>query len=71
MKSYINIFYAILEKVDSWDNLDQNKKNKIFNEFLNLNNKSLVLTQYFENYRKYLEKNTFNSLLKGVIKPNF
>jgi len=38
---------------------------------LNLNNKSLVLTQYFENYRKYLEKNTFNSLLKGVIKPNF
>ena len=71
MKSYINIFYAILEKVDSWDNLDQNKKNKIFNEFLNLNNKSLILTNYFENYRKYLKKNTFNSLLKGVIKPNF
>ena len=71
MKSYINILYAILEKVDSWDNIDQNKKNKIFNEFLNLNNKSLILGQYFENYRKYLKKNTFNSLLKGVIKPNF
>tara|TARA_Y100000590_G_scaffold157309_1_gene180755 strand:- start:473 stop:946 length:474 start_codon:yes stop_codon:yes gene_type:complete len=71
MKTYINVFYSILEKVDSWDNLDLNKKNKIFNEFLNLNNKSLILAHYFENYRKYLKKNTFNSLLKGVIKPNF
>ena len=71
MKTYINVFYSILEKIDSWDNLDLNRKNIIFNEYLNLNNKSLILAQYFENYRKYLEKNTFNSLLKGVIKPNF
>ena len=71
MKTYINIFYTILDKIDTWDNFDQNRKNKIFNEYINLNNKSLILAQYFDNYRNYLKKNTFNSLLKGVIKPNF
>ena len=30
MKSYINIFYAILDKIDAWDNLDRNRKNQIF-----------------------------------------
>ena len=34
-------------------------------------NKTLLLPEYFENYRDYLKKNTFNSLLKGVIKLNF
>jgi len=29
------------------------------------------LAEYFEKYRNYLKKSTFNSLLKGVIKPNF
>ena len=29
------------------------------------------LPEYFNNYREYLRNNTFNSLLKGVIKSNF
>ena len=71
MKSYINFFYTILDNIETWESLDQNRKNKIFNECLNLNNKSSILAHYFENYRNYLKKNTFNSLLKGVIKPKF
>ena len=59
MKTYINFFYAIIDKIDAWDNLDQNRKNQIFNEYLNVNNKSLILTQYFENYRSYLKKKYF------------
>ena len=47
------------------------KKNKIFMDYLNIKRESSNLTEYFENYRNYLKKNTFNSLLKGVIKPNF
>jgi hypothetical protein len=38
---------------------------------LGFKSKTLLLSEYFENYRDYLKKNTFNSLLKGVIKPNF
>ena len=46
-------------------------ENDIFEEYLGLKSKTLLLPEYFENYRDYLKKNTFNSLLKGVIKPNF
>ena len=71
MKNYINIFYSILNKVEKWDNLNKNSQNDIFEEYLSFKSKTLLLPEYFENYRDYLKKNTFNSLLKGVIKPNF
>ena len=71
MKNYINIFYSILNKIEKWDNLNKNSQNDIFEEYLDFKNKTLLLPEYFENYRDYLKKNTFNSLLKGVIKPNF
>tara|TARA_B100001123_G_C15012581_1_gene908164 strand:+ start:256 stop:729 length:474 start_codon:yes stop_codon:yes gene_type:complete len=71
MKDYVNIFYLILDNIDKWDELDDSKKNKIFMDYLNIKRESSNLTEYFENYRNYLKKNTFNSLLKGVIKPKF
>ena len=71
MKNYINTFYSILKKIDGWDDLDVVSKNLVFEDYLNIKKESLILTKYFENYRNYLKKSTFNSLLKGVIKPNF
>ena len=71
MKNYINIFYSILNKIEKWDNLNKNSQNDIFGKYLSFKSKTLLLPEYFENYRGYLKKNTFNSLLKGVIKPNF
>ena len=71
MKNYVNTFYSILTKIETWDNLDKYKRCLIFNDYLNIQGESLILVEYFENYRSYLKKNTFNFLLKGVIKPNF
>ena len=71
MKNYVNIFYSILSKIENWDFITQNDKNKIFSEFIDLNENTLLLSKYFNNYRDYLRKNTFNSLIKGVIKLNF
>ena len=71
MKSYVNIFYSILTKIDDWENLDRESQNQIFKFYLNTKKKSFVLAKYFEKYRNYLKKSTLNSLLKGVIKPNF
>ena len=71
MKSYVNFFYSILNKIDDWENLDTEDQKQIFKFYLNIKNESFVLTEYFEKYRNYLKKSTFNSLLKGVIKPNF
>ena len=71
MKTYVNTFYSILDKIDKWDNLSNDNKYQIFKDYLNIKNDSLILRKYFDNYRQYLKKNTFNSLSKGVIKPNF
>ena len=71
MKLYINIFYSILSKIENWDNVTKLEKNKIFSEYINLDENSLLLSEYFDIYIEYLRKNTFNSLLKGVIKLNF
>ena len=71
MKNYINLFYSILRKIDEWDNLSKVNQNQIFDEYMDFKSKTLLLPEYFDNYRDYLKKNTFNSLLKGVIKPNF
>jgi hypothetical protein len=60
-----------LNKIDGWENLDREGQKQIFKFYLNIKNESFVLTEYFEKYRNYLKKSTFNSLLKGVIKPNF
>ncbi|SVD39282.1 uncharacterized protein METZ01_LOCUS392136, partial [marine metagenome] len=65
MKLYINIFYSILSKIENWDNATKFEKNKIFSEYIDLDENSLLLIEYFDIYIEYLKKNTFNSLLKG------
>ena len=71
MKNYVNVFYSILSKIENWENLDRTGQNQIIENYLNINNDSLIFPQYFNRYINYLKKNTFISLLKGVIKPNF
>ena len=71
MKSYVNTFYFILNGIEKWENLDKSNQNRIFEDYFKFKKKPLILAEYFENYRNYLKKNTFNSLIKGVIKPNF
>ena len=71
MKKYVNLFYSILEKVDKWETLDTSQQQKVLHKYLNLANNKPNTLYYFENYYNYLKNNTFNSLLKGVIKLNF
>ena len=71
MKTYVNIFYSILNKIENWYRLDTNSRNKIFLEYIDFDNNTYLFPEYFENYRLYLKNNTLNSLLKGVINPNF
>ena len=70
MKVYINVFYSILDKIDQWDEKNMIDKNKIFTEFIELKENNSIFPEYFNNYKVYLRKNTFNSIIKGVIKIN-
>ncbi len=71
MKIYVNLFYSILNEVDKWEALDKSQQQKVLRKYLNLANNNINILNYFENYYIYLKNNTFNSLLKGVIKLNF
>ena len=68
MKVYINLFYAMLDKIHDWDTSSVDFKKSILLTFLDNSAEEAFLVEYFDKYRKDLSNNTFNSYLKGVIK---
>ena len=71
MKNCVNIFFSILKEIENWEKFNQDQKKEIFYKYLNIKKNTTKLTTYFDNYRNYLKKNTFNSLIKGVFKLKF
>tara|TARA_Y100001970_G_scaffold24075_1_gene28474 strand:- start:198 stop:668 length:471 start_codon:yes stop_codon:yes gene_type:complete len=70
MKTYINTFHSILEKIENWNDFNSEQKKTIIFSYLDLDNSiDSKIVDYFENYRIFLTKNSLNSLLKGVSKP--
>ena len=71
MKTYLNIFHAILDKIDNWGYLSDFEKSKILSNFLNINEVKSNLIDYFNKYLLNLSNNTLNYYIKGVIKHKF
>ena len=71
MKEYVNVMYAIIDKVELWENLDLSSKTKFFSEFINVDKKSTFFVSYFDKYSSYLLKNSFNYFTKEVISHKF
>ena len=71
MKEYINLFFAIINKVDKWNSLTYQKKSIFLSNFLYIEENSSFLIEYFDKYLNYLQNNTFNYFTKDVIKHNF
>ena len=67
MKDYLNLFYAMIDKIDAWDNLENKAKNDILVIFLDKSLNTENLVEYFDKYRLKLTNNTLNSFIKGVI----
>jgi cytochrome b pre-mRNA-processing protein 3 len=68
MKDYLNLFYGMIDKIHSWDELDRESRNSILVNFLDNSSNIEYLAKYFENYRLNLTNNTLNSFIKGVVK---
>ena len=71
MKEYVNLMYAIIDKVELWEELDSAKKIKFFSEFIDVDKKSLFFVNYFDKLTSYLSKNSFNYFTKDVISHKF
>jgi len=66
MKDYLNLFYAMIDKINDWDNLTQKSKSSTLAIFLDNTTDIKTMINYFEKYQSNLKKNTLNSYIKGV-----
>ena len=71
MKDYVNLLYSILEKIESWDNMDKSTKLSLIGEFINIKDNSDFFVSYFEKYRDFLINNPLKFFTKDIIKPKF
>ena len=67
MKEYVNLLFSIIDKIDSWELKTNDQKINIIkfyrDDIVNYQN----IVNYYEKYREYLIKNTFNNLTKDII----
>ena len=71
MKNYLNIFYSILDQINSWEEISNLQKTKVLSDFINIGGNSSNLIDYFDNYIVNLSNNTLNFYIKGVLKDKF
>ncbi|MDC3100519.1 ubiquinol-cytochrome C reductase [Candidatus Pelagibacter sp.] len=71
MKTYINMLYSIIEKINNWENYDKDDKLKIFNLYIENKDNNQKIVDYFEKYYIYLTKISLNSFIKSVIDHKF
>ena len=71
MKEYVNVMYAIIDKVELWEKLDLSSKSKFFSEYIDGDKESSFFVSYFDKYSLYLIKNSFNYFTKEVISHKF
>ena len=67
MKEYVNLLFSVIDKIDLWEDMDNEKKIEIIKLFIEDGLNFYDLLNYLEKYRFFLSKNTFNSLSKEIL----
>ena len=71
MKDYINLFYSIIEKMETLDLNDNENHLFLLKKYLNTNKNLDFYVNYFNKYRLFLSKNTLNNFTKDILNFNF
>ena len=71
MKTYVNLLYSIINKIDKWHNYNIDEKINFFSFYIEIKDNNEKFIEYFENYSIYLSKKTLNSFTKSVIEHKF
>tara|TARA_Y100000816_G_scaffold88164_1_gene60714 strand:- start:795 stop:1259 length:465 start_codon:yes stop_codon:yes gene_type:complete len=67
MKEYVNLLFSIIDKIDNWEFIEDTEKKNILKSYIDSDQNFDNLVKYYEKYRKFLVKNTFNNLSKDII----
>ena len=71
MKEYVNLFFAILDKIEKWDSFENNEKKKIIGDLININDDNDLFIDYFEKYKVFLSKNSLKIFTKDILELKF
>ncbi len=71
MKNYINHFYSIVDKIESWESSNIDKKKEIIAVYVSRTQNLSFYVDYFEKYRVFLLKNTLKELSKDILNFKF
>ena len=67
MKDYVNLLFSIIDKIDKWETNDNNQKIEIIKIYIDDLKDSENFINYFDKYRIFLAKSSFNNLTKDII----
>ncbi len=67
MKEYVNLLFSIIDKIDNWEFKNNEEKIEIIKNYTDQMVNLEYFLDYYEKYRKFLLKNTFNNLSKDII----
>ena len=67
MKDYVNLLFSIIDKIDNWDDKDNDEKLQIIKIYIEDSSNCNNYLEYFEKFRVFLSKNTFNNLTKDIL----
>ena len=67
MKEYVNLLFSIIDKINEWENIDKDKKKEILTNYIEDMSNFEIYLEYFEKYRIFLSKNSFNNLTKDIL----
>ena len=71
MKEFVNLFYSIIDKIDSWNLINKDDKIQIIENFFNIDKKTDFYVNYFDKYSFFLSNNTLNNFSKELITLKF
>ena len=54
MKDYVNLFYSISTKIETWDNLNMSQKSLVLADFINIKDQDDFFASYFDNIENLL-----------------
>ena len=71
MKKFINIFYSLIDQIETLDLTDKKKHLILIKKYLNTDKNLDFYVDYFNKYRVFLSKNTLNNFTKDILNLNF
>ena len=71
MKDYVNLFFSIVEIVDTWENLEKSKKTSLIADYINIDEHNDLFVNYFDKFREFLIKNPLKIFTKDILEFKF